>query len=56
MLALLMLAVFSAVWVRRKLMMRRERTRLAEHCRMEAEGIIREREIIDEMEADFLRR
>lgn len=56
MLALLMLAVFAFVWIRRKLLIRREGTRLAERCQIEAETMIREQEIIAEMEQDFLGR
>jgi hypothetical protein len=55
-LGLLMLAVFVFAWIRRRLMIRREGIRMAEQCRIEAEALAREREIIAEMEADFLRR
>lgn len=55
-LGLLMLAVFVFAWIRRRLMIRREGIRMAEQFRIEAEALAREREIIAEMEADFLRR
>ncbi len=56
MLALLMLTAFVFVWIRRKLMVRREGVRLAERGQIETEAKIREQEIIAEMERDFLSR
>ncbi len=52
-LGLLMLVVVGAVWVRRRWVVRRERTRAAEWAEAEAEALAREHEIIEDLEARF---
>jgi hypothetical protein len=53
--ALLLVAVAGFVWIRRRLLIRREARLLAATELAEADALAREREIIAEMERDFLR-
>jgi len=53
--ALLLIAVAGFVWIRRRLLIRREARLLAAMEAAEADALAREREIIAEMERDFLR-
>jgi hypothetical protein len=53
--ALLILPVALAVWIARRMKIRRERIHQAETEHYEAETLAREQAIIDAMEADFHR-
>lgn len=53
--ALLILPVAVAVWVARRMKIRRERIHQAETEFQDAENLAREQAIIDAMEADFHR-
>jgi hypothetical protein len=55
-LGLLMVAVVVFAWIRRRLAIRREGRQMTEQIQLEADAMAREREIIADMEADFLRR
>ncbi len=52
-LGLLMMMVVGIVWVRRRWIVRRERVKQAEWARAEAEAVLREQEIIEDLEARF---
>ena len=54
-LGLVMLVVVALVWFKRRLTLRRERMSAAEEARNESERLARERAIIADMEADFLK-
>jgi len=54
-LGLVMLVVVALVWFKRRLTLRRERMSAAEEARTESERLARERAIIADMEADFLK-
>ncbi len=48
-----MMVVVGIVWARRRWVVRRERLRQAEWTRAEAEAVVREQEIIADLEARF---
>ncbi len=48
-----MLVVVGIVWVRRRWTRRREVSQAADHAHAEAEALLREQEIIEDLEARF---
>ncbi len=51
-----MLPVMVVVWIRRRMVVKRDESRLAEQALAAAEAVRREREIIADMEARFYER
>jgi hypothetical protein len=51
----ILLPLCLVVWLRRRLLKWSEDRRLAEQCVRDAEAVLREQQIIAEMEADFRR-